>query len=167
MKNKYRGKVTRTSGWSSQPEFDNELKDYHISDLVFLNHKYHIEIRDFPNHFDLNDEGSQQLYKEMLQRKSMIGEELKHRMMDINASPSFQEQGSYYDSETGLVINRTGDIEYSISFSEDEDYIICPEIGNSMESLESLDDETDYHYYKYHDKIELYREWDYIKDLDE
>jgi len=167
MKNKYRGKVTRTSGWSSQPEFDNELKDYHISDLVFLNHKYHAEIRDFPNHFDLNDEDSQQLYKEMLQRKSMIGEELKHRMMDINASPSFQEQGSYYDPETGLVIDKHGDVEYSISYNEDEDDIICNETGNSTELLESLEDETDYYYYKYHNRKELYKEWDYIKDINE
>lgn len=164
MKSKYRGKVTRTSGWQSQHLYDLELSNFHVSDLVALNHYYVKNIRDFPNHFDLKDELYQKEYQSILQRKAMIGEELNNRMRDIIASPSYQERHSYFDPETGLVIDKYGTIKYSISYTDNEESITYN--NNIYIAFEEPSDRKDNTiYYKYHTKKGIYENWEYVKSM--
>ena len=117
-------KVPRTRGWLSQPEFDNLLADLDVSSLRFLKHGYNKQIRDFGYHKDLHDEENAKEYQRLLQRKRMITEELEHREMDLMATPKYFEGDTYFDSETGLVINTERGPLYSIAFNEDEtDYV--------------------------------------------
>ncbi len=54
MKVKYDSRVTRTSGWKTQPIYDEELSTMDISSLRFLNYKYKIDIRDFSKDYSLD-----------------------------------------------------------------------------------------------------------------
>lgn len=172
MKSKYEGRVTRTSGWHHQPEFDNLISDLDISSLAFLNDKYKNDIKDFPKQFDLNDPKHQKFYQEILQRKKMIREEINHRTMDSYASESFSGGGEFFDSNTGLVIDNYGDVRYSIAFTEDEDDMVYDHTDNSANfPSESEDDETDYATYIPLDRKEgrkiIYGNWNYQDSLNE
>lgn len=169
MKTKYDGRVTRTSGRKTQPEFDNLLAKLDVSSLCFLNGKYMHDIRDFPNHFNLNHPDYQQFYQEILQRKRMISEELNHRMMDINASISYQDRKEFFNPNTGIVIDKNYNVLYSVAYTEDEDSIIYNHMDNpiSYSSEVAEDDETEYEYYEPIDNKKAYAVWNYYEELDE
>lgn len=164
MKTKFNvgeGRAPRTSGWKTQWDFDNLLARLDVSSLCFLNDKYKYDIREYPQFHDLNHPDYQQEYKEMLQRKHMITEEIDVRIMEEG------ENKEYFDTETGCVLDRYGTVEYSVAYSEDEDSIIYTHNMNEAETPIEEDDETDYEYYKYHDRKEMYRLWNYTEQLDE
>ena len=171
MKVKYDTNTVRTSGWKNQPEFDNLLSDLDISSLCFLNDKYKHDIRDFPNHFDLNDNEQQKFYQGMLQRKNMIKEELDNRMMNIYASESYQDrEEERFDSNTGLVLDSDYNVLYSIAYDEDENNIIYNHTNNVAivnDDEDDEDDETDYSYYKSDSISDKYKNWNYQEDLDD
>jgi len=128
MKTKFNRKIPRTSGYKTQILYDRELSRMDVSSLKFLKFKYNKDIHEFPNFYDLNDESNQKFYKEMLQRKRMIDEELESRSIYNSSSVN----KDYYDSETGGVFNDNG-IEYTISFDEDEgEYIFNYKDGGKI-----------------------------------
>lgn len=185
MKTKYNSKVPRTSGWQSQNEYDNLLADLSFSSLKALKHIYNKEIRDFPNHFDLNESENQSFYKEMLQRKHMIDEEYEFRKNNP------QPYGEYFDAETGYVLNEFGEAIYGISFNEDEDNYVYHRLdGETMttdiKSRYIMDDDYDdckdvkVTPIKVDKKVvgytikeserdikDIYNGWDYYSELDE
>jgi hypothetical protein len=120
MKQKYDGRVNRTSGWRSQPLFDKILSDLDVSSLRFLKSDYNKKIRDFGNHGDLHNEDNVKQYQILLQKKRMVTEELENRKRDIDAIPKYLEGETYYDSDSGLVINTEKGPLYGIAFNEDE-----------------------------------------------
>jgi len=121
MKTKYKGKVIRTSGWKSQPEFDKFLSELSVSSLRFLNHEYGKKIAYFRNNYDLYDEENARAYQLLQQDKHMIEEELKHREVQ-NHGVRLDTQ--YFDPDTGLVIDIVKGPQYSIAFNESEtDYV--------------------------------------------
>jgi len=175
MKSKYKGKTMRTSGWETQPEFDIIISDLDISSLRFMKHDYNKQIRDFGNQRDLLDEVNIQKYQELLQRKKMVTEELEHREMDLDASPDFINGETYFDPNTGLVINTESGPLYSISFNEEEDDYIY---NNGMDSND--DDEINIKIIRQgpkvigyvidemnRDRTDIYKNWNYYEDLDE
>jgi len=172
MKSKYKGKAIRTSGWETQPDFDNLLSDLDISSLRFLKHDYNKKIRDFGNQRDLHDEGNVREYQELLQRKKMITQELEHRSTDLLATPDYMEGETYFNPNTGLVINTNKGPLYSISFNEEEtDYVYNDDIEKS--------DDTEYKVYKVGKKIvgysynsdrdlsDIYQDWNYYEDIND
>ena len=159
MKSKYKGEVTRTSGWETQPVFDYLLSDLDISSLCFLNDKYKHDIRDFPNYFDFNNKEHYDLYREMLQRKRMIVEEIDARIMN-EYTDSYSEE-SHFDCMAGYVYNNTGDAIYSIAYSEDESAIVYE---NGVE--ESFEEPDDYEE-EPKTKIEIYANWNYQNEIKE
>jgi hypothetical protein len=138
MKTKYKGKVPRTSGWQKQTEYDNLLSDLDVSSLKFLKFKYNKDIREFPYQCDLNKEDNQIRYKEMLQRKHMIDEELEQR----NAL-QIRNTSEYFDPQTGLVLDEDGNAKYGISFNEDETGYIYHNLDGVTTEDTSLDNEED------------------------
>jgi len=153
-------KSPRTRSWRSYPSFDAILAEESPSGLAFLKQLYEKEIRDFPNHFDLNDESNAKAYSEMKKRLSMIKEELTRRRMDENASPSFEKDYEYFDAETGYVIGEEG-IKYAIAYSEDEDALIYDHTvvsGTSDDDFEPLSDSM-------YRKL-VYKDWKYWNDID-
>jgi len=162
MKTRFKGNVPRTSdGWQSQWKYDELLSDLDPSSLCFLNDDYKYRIREFPLLHDLNNPDDYREYKNLLQRKQMIKEELDFRLKNLKPE-------KYFDSATGIVVDEYGHAQYSIAFTEDEDDIIYNHTMNSSsDAVEIEDDETDYTYYKYHNRNERYKEWNYIRELDE
>lgn len=169
MKSKYKGKYQRTSGWETQPDYDNILADLDVSSLVFLKNKlYPSRLREFRNTHDLNEPENQKKYKLMQQRVVMIGEELYNRVGNIYASKTYQHQSDRFDNQTGIVLDKYGNVKYGIAFNEDEDDYIYDHTNNttSHPTLNSKDDE-EYTYKKFHTKKGIYEDWNYIKDLDD
>ena len=147
----YRSKVSKTSGWTTQSEYDRFLSETQdISSLKFLKRLYPQKLREYRNSHDLNDITNQQEYKLMQQRYVMINEEIANRMMDINASPTYRREEKFFDRETGLVLNEFHQIEYSIYFNEDEDDELYDHTNNTtshptkLDNIDIDDDETDY-----------------------
>ena len=161
MKSKYKGKVPRTSGWETQGAFDNMISDLDVSSLCFLNDKYNDEIKEYSQIYDLNNPEFYQEYKELCQRKHMLTEEIDFRIM------TEQENSEYFDSQTGGVLDKYGNTQYFIAYSENEDEIIYTHNMNNAGSPVEYDNETDYEYYKYHDRDEMYQIWNYTEQLDE
>jgi len=161
----------KTKGYHSQPKFDNLLEDLDISSLKFLNGKYRKEIQSFREQFDLNDEENQKFYKEMLQRKKMIQEDIKIKMMDIYSSPSYQNRKGYFDPETGLVLDEDSNVAYEIAYADDNCsgmvYIKDNDMRIKNTEYEDVSAEDDYEMYKPTDKFELYKEWEYWKEEDD
>ena len=186
MKTKYKSKSPRTSGWQSQIDFDILLSDLSMSSLRFLKHRYNKEIREYPQYFDLNDADHQTFYKEMLQRKHMIDEEIENR----NHSDT-QINKEYFDIETGIVLDEHGNAKYGIAFNEDETGYVYQQLqGGSDEEITEYTRNDDYEYndegdvrvqpiregkkvvgYKVKEstrsKSDIYKDWDYIEDLDD
>ena len=160
MKTKFKGKVPRTSGWQTQWEYDNLLADLDVSSLCFLNDDYRHKIKEFPMTYSLSDPETQHQYQLLLQEKKMIEEELDVRFK----CPIYEKR---FDSTTGLVLDEDGNIMYSMAYSQNEDQIVYLHDMNDMGTPIEEDDETDYTYYKYHNRTEMYRMWDYTKDLNE
>ena len=163
MKTKYKGKGVHTSGWQSQNEFDNLLSNLDVSSLCFLNDKYMHDIRDFPNQFDLNHPNYQSFYKEILQRKKMIKEEIDHRIMNIYASESYQDRGEYFDSRTGLVLDENNNVLYSVAYTEDEEDIAYSYTNNTI----SLVDYQEESKLANTCRFDVYEGWKYYENLDE
>ena len=161
MKTKYKGKVPRTSGWQSQNAFDNMIANLDVSSLCFLNDKYAEDIRRYPQFHDLKCEEFYHEYKDMCQRKHMLTEEIDFRIM------TEQENTEYFDSQTGCVLDKYGKAIYSVAYSENEDEIIYTHSMNEADMPIEYDDESDYEYYKYHDRTEMYRLWNYTEQIDE
>ena len=167
MKTKFQGKVPRTSGWKSDVEFDNVLGQLDISSLCFLKDKYINDIKDYPNQYDLSIPKYEDEYKELFKHKHMISEELFNRIMDMNASPSYNKKGEYFDSQTGCVLDKYGNVGYSIAYNEDETAIVYTHNMNGSSTVFEFDDETDYEYYRYHDRNEMYKLWNYTEHLND
>lgn len=158
-----------TSGYHSQPEYDKMLSNLDISSLKFLNGKYKSDIRAFRENFDLNDEDNQQQYKEMLQRKKMIQEEMRNRIILLYESESYQEGGDWFDPETGIVIDRNSKILYEVAYA-DEDcssmvYIMDNESKLKEKQIDDMSNEEDYEMYEPSNRNDRYLKWDYVKFL--
>jgi len=169
-KTRFDGKYIRTDGWRHQSNYDNLLADLDVSSLSFLKYKYNRDIRYFRNHHDLNDEDNAEKYKLLLQRKSMITQELEHRLYDTYASPSQQDRVDYFDAEMGIVLDEFYNPLYGVAFSEDEDDYEYSHTDNTASPLVNdinEEDETDYTYYKYHTRKGVYENWNYTEDLDD
>jgi len=189
MKQKYDGKVDRTSGWRSQPLFDKILSDLDISSLRYLKRDYNKKIRDYGNFKDLHDEGNIKDYQILLQKKRMITEELEHRERDIDAIPKYLEGETYYDSNSGLVINTEKGPIYGIAFDKDESKYIYHYIDgettiedeNIKEYEENIDKEdisiipikegnkiVGYKVKESNRELkDIYREWNYYEESNE
>lgn len=191
MKSRFKGKVPRTSGWETQTDFDNLLADLDISSLCFLNDDYKHRITEFCYIHDVNKSKHHKEYLQLLQRKKMLSQELGNRWRDINASQSYSGDGEYFDSKTGLVIDKHNTIKYGISYNEEEDgyvyHYLDLEISVTEVQPERIDtsDEDDYKGVRVipikvdnkltgyqvidseRSKEEIYRNWDYTQELDE
>jgi len=160
MKTKFKGvKIPRTSGWTTQPRFDETISGLDVSSLRFLKHKYKKEIQDFRNHFDLDNYDYQLQYKRLIQRKHMIDEEYEVR----KSSESILDE-EWFDSENGVVYDENGKELYAIAYTEDEDEITYVNLNARASSeCRGEDDETDYEMYEPIDRKEKYAKWDYVK----
>lgn len=172
MRTKYKSKVTRTSGWQSDPEFDKIISDLDVSSLAILNDKYKNDIRDYPRNFDLSNPKYKQFYKVLLQHKKMIVEEIDEQIRNRDASPTYQGNDIYFDAETGLVMkysSRIDDINdgekalYSIAYNEDESDMIY----NNSENTAGFFDDSKEEISEPKTLKELYAQWDYTENIDE
>ena len=132
-----------------------------------MNDKYENDIKDYPKFHNLDVPEFQDEYRTLHKHKSMITEELYNRIMDMDASPTLNETTEYFDSQTGCVLDKYGKTIYSVAYSENEDEIIYTHSMNEADMPIEYDDESDYEYYKYHDRTEMYRLWNYTEQIDE
>jgi len=163
MKSKYKGKVTRTSGWQSQNEYDNTLATLDVSSLKFLKYKYDKDIKDFGNFNDLHDKDNMIVYQELLQRKKMITEEIENRLMDYDAiSETFKEE-VYFNPETSLVVSTERGPLYYINFDEDETNYQY----NNVTLNEYPDEYPTVSFKHYKSREDIYKDWNYYEDINE
>ena len=165
MKERRKDTVQRINkGWQNQPEFDEEISYLNISSLRFLKHKYKKEIRDFENHFDIENPDFQMQYKRLLQRKKMLDKEYEFKKNADSSSPEEQ----WFDAEKGIVFDENYKEKYAVAYTEDEDDITYVTLNAKASSeCRGDDDETDYEMYEPIDRKEKYAQWDYVKLIEE
>jgi len=116
----------RTRGAQSQWEFDNLLSDSTYNELKFLSKKYSIDLKDFRESHDINNQENSQTYKKIQQRKKMIDEDRQNRIKLMNS----ESKKDLFYPETGMICDNTGKVISSISFNKDENEIIYNQSGN-------------------------------------
>jgi hypothetical protein len=149
----YNTRVPRTRSWRNQPKFDKFLADTDISGLNYLKSQYNREIRDFPNHFDLNDPEVQEEYYAMLKRRAMINDEIEKRY-EYGIIPEHEER---FDADKGYVVSERG-LEYSIAFNENETRYVY----NSATFEDSISNDANERPSIY----SQYKDWEYWKTND-
>ena len=177
MKSKFKGRVPRTSGWETQPEFDKIVSDLDVSSLCYLKDEYNHRIVEYYTYYDLNNPTFYKEYKQILQRKKMVDEELNKK--DITPEP-------FFDSTTGCVVNEYGSVSYSISFNDDETGYVYHHLNQDTkgksEYIYENDDDNDINTtpimegmkvvgYKVstsdRDRKDVYEDWNYTECLNE
>jgi len=150
-------RVPRTSSWKSQPGFDKILADLKVSGLIFLRDLYNKEIRDFPNHFDLEDEVCQREYLAKIRRHHMINDELRSRH-------EYYEPDLVIDHETSCIYDADNQKIYSVYFNENESRILVDE--STVYSVGMNFEEQDYELFKEGDTYYQYSIWNYLDEDD-
>ena len=104
----------------------------------------------------------------------MLKEEIEHRKMDELASKENERGETYFDAETGMVINTETGPLYSIAFNEDEtDYVYNDIVEEESEevSISSIKVGNKIVGYKTQiqdrDITDVYKDWNYQDDIDE